>query len=432
MTKPITDEGSIPQPNHSAPNNPVISQMIALSLILTSPDNARRDWESDTAKEKLDELARSINESGLLQPIVVRPAIHDNKAGASELQPDKFVVIAGERRLRACRSLGWQEIPAVVRDSTGEDALIASLVENMQRSDLNAIERAAGLAQVLARIPDLTEEELGRRVGKSQSWIANQLRLLTLPSVVCDLIRAGKLTGSHGAALVSVAKISPEKATDIAADAVRLSWSSGMVEDAALEFTAEHKAKEAALQPSLPGVASELRPGTTSKATEAAKAEPPKPAPAIKENYTPADAKREFEESQKPDPDVPRLADIPTPPAEATGAALPAPTDPIKMATTPAAPTGKTVGVHIDQRWDDWLFENNLDTVDQALEQLVEVLQRPQLTPLAHKCLKALTSDYNDAHPDAPVSADQRLESILAVRAQECGYDIATLDEIPE
>lgn len=425
MTKPITEEGTLPQ-NHLAPNNLGAFQMIALSLILASPDNARRDWESDSAKEKLDELARSINESGLLQPIVVRPTIHDNK--------DKFLVIAGERRLRACRSLGWEEIPAVVRDSTGEDALIASLVENMQRSDLNAIERAAGLAQVLARIPDLTEEELGRRVSKSQSWIANQLRLLTLPSVVCDLIRAGKLTGSHGAALVSVAKISPDKAVDIAADAVRFSWSSGMVEDAALEFTTEHRAKEAALQPSLPGTDSAGAGKTTTKTTtETTKTEPPKPASEVKENYTPGDAKREFEESQKPDADVPPLSSLPTPPAEATGAAAPAPkaTGLMGAATDPAAPTGKTVGVHIDQRWDDWLFENNLDTVDHALEQLVEVLKRaseldkrPQLTPLAHKCLKALASEEQ--------SLAERLEDILVGRARTEGIDIDTLNEIPE
>ena len=143
------------------------------------------------SQEALQELADSITEHGVLQPVLVRPT-----EGGYEL-------IAGERRFRAAQLAGLTRIPAIVRESDDEESLAIALIENVQREDLNAIEAARGYRQLLDRF-GLTQSELARQIGKAQPTIANALRLLRLPEPVQDSIAAGKITEEHGKAILSL------------------------------------------------------------------------------------------------------------------------------------------------------------------------------------------------------------------------------------
>lgn len=148
----------------------------------------------------LDELAASIRESGLLQPIVVR------REG-----PDRYVIIAGERRWRACQRAGLHDVPVVVRDATDAHAFELALVENIQREDLGPLEEAEAYRHLIED-HGLSQEDVARRVGKERSTIANALRLLKLPPPVQDDVAAGRLTAGHARALLTA----PDDATRIA------------------------------------------------------------------------------------------------------------------------------------------------------------------------------------------------------------------------
>ncbi|NKE45594.1 ParB/RepB/Spo0J family partition protein [Roseomonas frigidaquae] len=146
-------------------------------------------------RASLDELASSIREHGILQPILVRP-----KAGS----PDSYEIIGGERRWRAAQAAQLHEVPVVIRDLGDREAMAAGLVENLQRQDLNALEEAEGYKRLLDEF-GLTQEHLGQSVGKSRSHVANTLRLLNLPGPVRDLVRNGVLTAGHARALIGTA-----------------------------------------------------------------------------------------------------------------------------------------------------------------------------------------------------------------------------------
>ncbi len=137
----------------------------------------------------LTDLMTSIGEHGLLQPVVVR------RGGAG------FELIVGERRLRAVRALGWDRIPAVVRPAQDQEMQTLALVENLQRVDLNAIEKARSLKAMMRNF-GLTQEEVAARVGKARTSISNLVRLLDLPGVIQDMISAGDLTGSQARAIL--------------------------------------------------------------------------------------------------------------------------------------------------------------------------------------------------------------------------------------
>lgn len=143
-------------------------------------------------RASLDELATSIREHGILQPILVRP-----KAGS----PGSYEIIGGERRWRAAQAAQLHEVPVVIRDLGDREAMAAGLVENLQRQDLNALEEAEGYRRLLDEF-GLTQEHLGQSVGKSRSHVANTLRLLNLPGPVRDLVRNGVLTAGHARALI--------------------------------------------------------------------------------------------------------------------------------------------------------------------------------------------------------------------------------------
>ncbi len=150
----------------------------------------RKSFDTDS----LAQLAQSIKQSGLLQPILVA------EDGL------RYRIIAGERRYRACRLAGLQAIPCLVRDFTESEQLEAALVENIQREDLNPIEEAQAIQSLISHF-DYTQDEAARRLGKSRSVVTNQLRLLTLPDAVQQMLIKGDLSTGHARVL---AGISPE------------------------------------------------------------------------------------------------------------------------------------------------------------------------------------------------------------------------------
>ena len=149
---------------------------------------------STVQQDALTELAASIKTSGVIQPVVVRR------------RGDAFELIAGERRWRAARMAGLDRVPAVVRDATDAQSLELALVENLLREDLNPMEEAEAYQSLLAQF-GWTQEELGERVGRKQSTIANALRLLRLPDVIQGDLRGGRLTMGHARALLALPSV---------------------------------------------------------------------------------------------------------------------------------------------------------------------------------------------------------------------------------
>ena len=143
------------------------------------------------ASEELQELANSIREKGVLQPILVRPR------GA-----ESFEIVAGERRWRAAQLAKLHDVPVIVRELSDGESLELAIVENVQRADLNAVEEATAYQELIDRF-DYTQEKLAQEVGKSRSHIANTVRLLKLPQSVQAFIREGKLTAGHARTLIS-------------------------------------------------------------------------------------------------------------------------------------------------------------------------------------------------------------------------------------
>jgi ParB family transcriptional regulator, chromosome partitioning protein len=160
---------------------------LPIEAIQRNPEQPRKRFE----EAKLEELAASIREHGVVEPIIVRK------------QGNAYRIIAGERRWRAAQRAGLKEIPAVVREATEREAFELALVENLQRADLNAIEEAEGY-EVLLSDHGLTQEEVAKRVGKERSTVANALRLLKLPEDVREFVRGGQLDMGHARALLAL------------------------------------------------------------------------------------------------------------------------------------------------------------------------------------------------------------------------------------
>jgi len=163
---------------------------IPLDRVRPNPHQPRKRFD-ETA---LTELTDSIRTSGVIQPIVVR------RSG------DSYELIAGERRWRAAKQAGLASIPAVVRDATNAESLELALVENLLREDLNPIEAAEGYRQLLADF-GWTQDQLGQRIGKDRSSIANALRSLRLPEPIQDDLRSGRLTMGHALSLLSLTSV---------------------------------------------------------------------------------------------------------------------------------------------------------------------------------------------------------------------------------
>jgi ParB family chromosome partitioning protein len=179
---------------------------LPVEAVERNPEQPRKRFD----EARLEELAASIREHGVVEPILVR---RDGQ---------RYRIVAGERRWRAAQRAGLQEIPAIVRDASDKEAFELALVENVQRADLNAVEEAEAY-QMLVAEHDLTQEQVAQRVGKDRSTIANALRLLRLPEEVRDLVREGRLEMGHARALLGLEN--PETIQKIAARVLRDSLS---------------------------------------------------------------------------------------------------------------------------------------------------------------------------------------------------------------
>lgn len=162
------------------------------TLKLTEIEPNREQPRKDFDEKTLSELADSIREHGVLQPLLVRP-----------LKDGRYQLIAGERRWRASRMAGLTEVPVIVRDLDDQAAMELALIENLQRTDLNIMEEAAGYRELMERY-GMTQEVVAKRVGKSRPAVANALRMLALPEATAKLVREGKLTAGHARALLGL------------------------------------------------------------------------------------------------------------------------------------------------------------------------------------------------------------------------------------
>jgi ParB family chromosome partitioning protein len=191
------------------------TRKIPVAQIRPNPFQPRKDFSS----EELEELAESIRENGLLQPLLVRPGPGKR---------DIWELVAGERRLRAVSQLGWREVPAMVREVDDRTLLVLALVENLQREALGPLEEAEGY-RTLSDSFGLTQGEIAEAVGKDRSTVANTLRLLQLPPSIRKLLLDGSLSAGHARALLTVDD--SVRAAEIARIAVREGWSVRRMED---------------------------------------------------------------------------------------------------------------------------------------------------------------------------------------------------------
>lgn len=160
---------------------------VEIDRIVPNPLQPRRSFD----EAKIDELAASVRDQGIIQPLLVR------RAG------ERYELIAGERRLRAARKAGLTDVPVVVREAGNGEMLELALIENLQREDLNPIEEASAYQRLQEEF-DLTQEEIARRVGKGRPTVANSVRLLLLPKEVQQLVTAGKLPAGQARALLGL------------------------------------------------------------------------------------------------------------------------------------------------------------------------------------------------------------------------------------
>lgn len=173
-----------PEPSVEGPKS---DRLVPIEAVEPNPDQPRKHFH----KEALEELAASIGRHGIIQPILVRPS---GDGG--------YQIVAGERRWRAAQIAQLHEVPIVVRELSDTDALEVAIIENIQRSDLDPVEEAAGYKQLVDRFGH-TQEELAEVLGRSRSHIANMLRLLNLPKEVQDFLSSGQLTAGHARALIT-------------------------------------------------------------------------------------------------------------------------------------------------------------------------------------------------------------------------------------
>lgn len=221
--------------NLDAPETEAADQEIELDRIRPNPYQPRAGFED----ESLDHLAVSIRENGLLQPLIVRPA------------GDGFEIVAGERRFRALRRLGWSSAPALVRGLSDEEMLVVALVENLQREDLSPLEEARGYRQLIDGF-GLTQEDVGRHVGRDRSTISNALRLLTLPDEIQELVANGRISAGHARALLGLEGV--DRQVELARRAAEEGWSVRETERRVRKARAPRKngAKRASPHPAAP------------------------------------------------------------------------------------------------------------------------------------------------------------------------------------
>jgi len=164
-------------------------QIVPIEKISPNPDQPRRDFPA----QDMEDLASSIREKGVIQPLIVRATTDGD---------NNYEIVAGERRWRAAQMASLHEIPVIVRNYSDTEVLEIAIIENIQRADLNPVEEAAGYQQLMDRFGH-TQEKLATALGKSRSHIANLMRLLQLPDEILDFLKTGKLTAGHARALIT-------------------------------------------------------------------------------------------------------------------------------------------------------------------------------------------------------------------------------------
>ncbi len=174
--------------DNSATENENSSTMLNINEIEPNRNQPRKNF----SEKGLEELAKSIEQNGIIQPILVRP-----------MSDGSYQLIAGERRWRAARMAGLHEVPVTIREMTDEEASVFALIENLQREDLNPVEEAEGLKSLIESY-GFTQEEAADKVGKSRTAVTNTLRLLKLPSPVLQMLGDGKLSAGHARALLGL------------------------------------------------------------------------------------------------------------------------------------------------------------------------------------------------------------------------------------
>jgi ParB family chromosome partitioning protein len=179
VNTPVEGDGSLQN---------LTDQTLSIDQIYPNPDQPRRTFDN----QAMDDLTASISEKGIIQPLIVRKKTSVN---------GMYEIVAGERRWRAAQRAQLHEVPVIVRDFTDVEVLEVAIIENIQRSDLNAIDEAAGYKQLMEKF-GRTQEDMGKALGKSRSHIANQIRLLTLPASVQTYLQNGTLSAGHARTLV--------------------------------------------------------------------------------------------------------------------------------------------------------------------------------------------------------------------------------------
>ncbi|MDL2289552.1 ParB/RepB/Spo0J family partition protein [Clostridia bacterium OttesenSCG-928-F22] len=213
------------------------TQEMELSLIDPNRAQARKTFE----EESIRELAASIQEHGVIQPLIVTP------------RDGRYQIVAGERRYRAARMVGLSSVPVVIKELGEREAMEVSLIENLQREDLNAAEEAQGIQQLMEEF-QLTQEDTAKRIGKSRPYIANSIRLLSLSSEVLEKVRTGEISAGHARCLVPLPK---ERQLELMQLVIEKELSVRQLED--LLKPAEKKRSKKEMEPELSVVEDMLR-----------------------------------------------------------------------------------------------------------------------------------------------------------------------------
>lgn len=205
---------------------------ITIADIKANPYQPRKTFD----EMRLNELADSVKQHGILQPIVLRRTVQG------------YYIVVGERRFRASQIAGLQEVPAIVKDLSDADMMELAIIENLQRENLNAIEEAESYRRLMDDL-GLTQQEVAKRLGKSRPYIANMLRLLNLPKEVSQFVKDGKLSGAHGRTLLGIKDIETMKR--ISKQAIRENWSVRYLETIVNELQDGRQSKDEKKQPVL-------------------------------------------------------------------------------------------------------------------------------------------------------------------------------------
>ena len=219
---------------------PASLQEVSVYDIDTNPDQPRKTFD----EEKLSELAASIRTHGIVQPLILYR------------QGNRYTIVAGERRYRAARLAGLKAVPAVITDKEEHELQEVSLIENLQREDLNPVEEAAAIRFLMVQ-HNLTQEEVSSRIGRSRPAVTNALRLLNLPESVQGMLKSGALSAGHGKLLAGLDD--PEKAERLAQKAAREGWSVRQLEEAVRLDALPRKKVSRRMDPEVRRTASAIR-----------------------------------------------------------------------------------------------------------------------------------------------------------------------------